>query len=120
MKEPQQLPQQSRNTSGGVVAEREPRAVLVSERRAVWTKPAAVELEPADSLAAVGDPIWDHANGTRWTPDLVHCRLLEASETVCRLPSARARGFLSLLGNISQDAEEPDQMVRRAPAPRQI
>lgn len=34
------------------------------------------------------DPIWDHRDGTRWTPDLVHCRLLGVADTLQRLRGA--------------------------------
>jgi hypothetical protein len=40
-------------------------------------------------LEAIGNPVWEHAGGTRWTPDLVHCRLLEVRT---RLRPGRAQG----------------------------
>jgi hypothetical protein len=51
----------------------------VSERHAVWIKPAAAgktEEVGAALLATLADPVWDHANGTRWTTPtrLAACR----------------------------------------------
>lgn len=38
----------------------------------------------ANELQVPGD--WDDRSGTHWTPDLVHCRLVEAGRVLRRLP----------------------------------
>jgi hypothetical protein len=70
-------------------------ALLVSPRAAVFDHKLPPP-EAVDPLAAVTDPIWDNRKGTVWTPDLVHCRLLNVGDTIARLPSPMRRGFVSL------------------------
>jgi hypothetical protein len=85
------------------------RAILVSSRSAVWDEPAAAveAVGRDDDLSALSDPIWDHRRGTRWTPDLVHCRLLDMADTFKRLPRVLLRGFSDgLFGMIEQSVEE--------------
>jgi hypothetical protein len=93
------------------------RAVLVSERSAVWDRPAA-PVEPDRPIEAIADPIWDHADGRRWTPDLVHCRLLCVGSTIARLPSPLRRGFVSLLGDVALG--EQTREIRRPPTAAEI
>jgi hypothetical protein len=95
-------------------------AVLVSERHAVWTRPAVVEQKPVDELEAVRDPIWDHAEGTRWTPDLVHCRLLGMADTLCRLPGASRDRFRSLLAQIADPDPDAALTIRDAATPAEV
>jgi hypothetical protein len=92
------------------------RAVLVSERSAVWDRPAA-PVEPDRPIEAIADPIWDHADGRRWTPDLVHCRLLAVGSTIARLPSPLRRGFVSLLADVALDQ---GREIRRPPTAAEI
>jgi hypothetical protein len=88
------------------------RAVLVSERSTVFDRPAVIEAETIDPLEGIADPIWDHRNGTVWTPDLVHCRLLDVGATIARLPSPLVRGYVTLLGDAAlSDGDTP----RRGP-----
>ncbi len=82
------------------------RAVLVSSRSAVWDTPGA-PLEREDEVSRLSDPIWDHRNGTRWTPDLVHCRLLDMGDTFNRLPRALMKGFAAVLPLSVLDDDEP-------------
>lgn len=81
------------------------KAVLVSERSAVWDQPGKVLVAEADLLGA-GDPIWDHHGGTKWTPDLVHCRLLIIGAIITCLPSPMRRQYASLLGDLAQVAND--------------
>ncbi|MCA0247674.1 MAG: hypothetical protein LCH93_13740 [Proteobacteria bacterium] len=94
------------------------RALLVSERATVFDVKAAA-LQSADPLGDVRDPIWDHKNGAKWTPELVHCRLLLAGEIYLRLPDRLRTGQLrSFLGNV---AIAPSEVSRRsAPSPMEI
>ena len=91
------------------------RAVLVTERRAVFDRPAEVAA-PVAPIEEIRDPIWDHKDGRVWTPDLVHCRLLNVGDTIARLPSPLKRNFVSLLGDMLDDARE----VRRPPTAAEI
>jgi hypothetical protein len=98
--------------------------VLVSERHAVWTgAQAAAHATAKPSMAALladlADPLWDHANGTRWTPELVHCRLLEAADTICRLPGASMGRVRSLLGQLADPDPDAVLNIRSAPTPAQ-
>lgn len=93
------------------------RAVLVSERHAVWDRPVPAPL-PASPLEAVIDPIWNHHDGRVWTPDLVHCRLINVGDTIARLPSPLRRNYVSLLGDIA--LSELDRAPRRPPTPAEI
>jgi hypothetical protein len=86
------------------------RAVLVSSRSAVWDQPAP-PLEGEDEVSRLSDPIWDHHNGTRWTPDLVHCRLLDMGDTFNRLPRVMLKGFTGLLGLVVLD-DDAEPRVR--------
>lgn len=72
----------------------------ISERATVFDEPSP-ELRPVDPLDQVSDPIWDHRQFRRWTPDLVHCRLLVCGRTIFKLPQALRSGFVSQLGNIA-------------------
>lgn len=92
------------------------RAVLVSERSAVWDR-AATPATPERPIEAIADPIWDHADGRRWTPDLVHCRLLAVGSTIARLPSPLRRGFVSLLADAALDH---GREIRRPPTAAEI
>jgi hypothetical protein len=85
----------------------EERAVLVSERSAVWDRKAVVvpptaEVESAHALTAFG-PM-----PTRWTPDLVHCRLVSVYGLMARLPAILSpAGVRSVLGRL-----QPEQAGR--------
>ncbi len=92
------------------------RAVLVSERHAVWDR-AAAPVQADRPIEAIADPIWDHADGRRWTPDLVHCRLLAVGATIARLPSPLRRGFVSLLADVALDQ---GREIRRPPTAAEI
>lgn len=93
------------------------RAVLVSERSAVWDKPSAAVV-PADAAPEVTDPAWDHQGGTVWTPDLVHCRLLVVGEITLRMPGSLKRSLVSFLGNL---VVSDNAVARRAPlTPQEI
>lgn len=93
------------------------RAVLVSPRSAVWDHPAASP-DAIDPLAAIRDPVWNDRNGTAWTPDLVHCRLLDTAATVARLPSASMRSYASILGQVAD--REPDEARPGPPSAAEI
>jgi hypothetical protein len=74
------------------------RAVLVSERHAVWDR-------RADALPAAADPVYDLGPfgpmPTEWTADLVHCRLLYVNALARRLPRARVpAGYRSYLSEL--------------------
>lgn len=92
------------------------RAVLVTERSAVFDRLAEVPPAPAP-IEDIRDPIWDHKHGRVWTPDLVHCRLLNVGDTIARLPSPMKRGYVSLLGDILLD---DGREVRRPPTAAEI
>ena len=92
-------------------------ALLVSQRATVFDRPAAA-LQPVDPVDEISDPIWDHRAGSRWTPDLVHCRLLVAGEVVKRLPPVLRKGYVSQLGNLA--ISEMGVERRIAPSPMEI
>jgi hypothetical protein len=94
--------------------------VLVSERHAVWTRPATIEQKPVDELEAMSDPIWDHAQRTRWTPDLVHCRLLGMADTLCRLPGASRDRFRSLLAQVADPDPDRALVIEEAATPAEV
>lgn len=76
-------------------------------RGAAWAqrKPA----DPAVTPSA-WDEAWDDQSGSRWTPDLVHCRIVEACTILKRLPSVKGpRGHVSMLGMMSLDP--PDRLT---------
>jgi hypothetical protein len=79
------------------------RAVLVIERHAVWDR-------RADALPVVAEPAFDLGPfgpmPAEWTPDLVHCRLLNANVLARQLPRAKApTSYRSFLGELQpQDA----------------
>lgn len=74
------------------------RAVLVTERSTMWDVPADRAKGAADGGVKV-DPAWDHCNFTRWTPDLVHYRILAMAETIKRLPPTMRRQYVSIMGS---------------------
>jgi hypothetical protein len=79
------------------------RAILVSERATVFDRPRA-DLAPVDPSTEISDPIWaaqDKAGRPRWTPDLVHCRLLVVGEIITRMPGHTRKAFVSILGNLA-------------------
>jgi len=82
------------------------RAVLVSERHAVWDR-------RADALPAVADAAFDLGPfgpmPAEWTPDLVHCRLLNVNALARRLPRAKVPAtYRSFLGELQpQDSASP-------------
>lgn len=91
-------------------------ALLVSPRAAVFDHKLPPP-EAVDPLAVVTDPIWDNRRGTVWTPDLVHCRLLNVGDTIARLPSPMRRGFVSLLGDAALGDDRP---IKRPPSAAEI
>lgn len=93
------------------------RAILVSERATVFDRPAPAPAAP-DPLQEITDPVWNHRAGRVWTPDLVHCRLLNVGDTIARLPSPLRRGYVSLLADVALDARDVE--VRRPPTPAEI
>lgn len=94
------------------------RAILVNQRTTVFDRPAQIEAVVADPVADITDPIWDHHDGRVWTPDLVHCRLLNVGDTISRLPSPMRRGFVSLLGDAA--LADRDRPVRLPPSAAEI
>lgn len=94
-------------------------ALLVSERATVFDRKAQFVTEPVDPAAEVRDPIFDHHGGARWSPELVHCRLVEAGRIYLRLPDRLRVGDLrSFLGNIALVPQEGQR--RLPPTPREI
>lgn len=94
------------------------RALLVNERSTVFDV-KAVALQPADPLGDVRDPIWDHQDGVKWTPELVHCRLLVVGAIYLRLPDRLRTGQLrSFLGNAG--LAPSDGARHSAPSPMEI
>jgi hypothetical protein len=91
------------------------RAILVSERATVFDRPAPETL-PVDPALAISDPIWNNAGGTRWTPDLVHCRLLIVGEIITRMPGTIRRSFVSVLGNLALSEVAPARRPPLSPA----
>lgn len=88
------------------------RAILTSERSTVFDRPIeglGADVDPADEIR---DPIWNHANGTRWTPDLVHCRLVVVGEITLRMPGHLRRQLVSVIGNMAVEASSAE---RKAP-----
>lgn len=90
--------------------------VLVNQRLAVWDRRVPLQPESAP-IEAITDPVWNHRGGRVWTPDLVHCRLLNVGDTIARLPSPLRRGYVSLLGDVAltETAE-----IRRPPTAAEI
>lgn len=124
MSEAVQKPVQDRD--GAVQAERTykqlqrrpgDRAILVSERATVFDRPRA-DLAPVDPVDEIRDPIWNHAEGTRWTPDLVHCRLVVVGEITLRLPGHLRRQFVSVIGSMA--VSEQAATVKAAPSAAEI
>jgi hypothetical protein len=91
------------------------RALLVNERSTVFDVKAAV-LKPVDPIEGISDPIWDHKAGSKWTPDLVHCRLIVAGEIVKRLPPVLRSGYVSQLGSIAISEMSMDRRIPPSPA----
>lgn len=91
------------------------RALLVSERATVFDVKAAA-LQPVDPVEGISDPIWDHKAGSRWTPDLVHCRLIVAGEIVKRLPPVLRSGYVSQLGSLAISEMSMDRRIPPSPA----
>lgn len=91
------------------------RALLVNERSTVFDVKAAA-LQPVDPVEGISDPIWDHKAGSRWTPDLVHCRLIVAGEIVKRLPPVLRSGYVSQLGSIAISEMSMDRRIPPSPA----
>ena len=76
-------------------------ALQVTERSAVW-----LQTSPARAVARMFDDaaLWDDKSGTRWTPDLVHCRLVEAGNILRRLPVPPGpRGFRTIWPEFQSD-----------------
>lgn len=85
-------------------------ARLVSERATFFDRTAA-GVAPADPLDEVRDPIFDNRDGACWSPELVHCRLVEAGRIYQRLPDRLRVGKLrSFLGHVA-----PQEGQRRLP-----
>lgn len=97
------------------------KAVLVNPRRAVFDEVVAREADQPDALQPIrpADAVWDHAGFTRWTPDLVHYRLVCAGETIARLPSGRRADFVSMIGAAAL-AEMADKPRKASPSPAEI
>lgn len=87
----------------------------ISERATVFDEPSPALL-PADPLAAIADPIWDHRQFRRWTPDLVHCRLLVCGRTIFKLPQTLRSGFVSQLGNVAISEIVAGRRIAATPA----
>ncbi len=123
MKRPLQTPLQERYTAlqpspGGIRGPNE-RVMLVSSRSAVW-EPLPAPMVPVDPVAEIMDPIWDHRAGSRWTPDLVHCRFVDTLNTLQRLPGRAKFNFRTLLGQIADCEPDPDYVPLTPPTPAQI
>lgn len=94
-------------------------ALLVSERATVFDRKAKAVTDPVDPIAEVRDPIFDHQGGARWSPELVHCRLVEAGRIYLRLPERLRSGNLrSFLGNVAMEPQEGQRRV--PPSPMEI
>lgn len=92
-------------------------AVLVSPRTTVFDR-RAPGLEPADPLDQVSDPIWkvqDASGRLRWTPDLVHARLLITGEVFKRMPGPLRKGYVSILGAIALTEVAPSKRLALTP-----
>ena len=90
--------------------------MLLTERSAVIEAPIAIETNPAKGAPL--DPTWDHAGFTKWTPDLVHFRLLLAGEVIASLPPALRRRYVSMMGD---DAlSDLDRPRRSAATPAEL
>lgn len=64
------------------------------------------------------EEMWDDRSGSRWTPDLVHCRLVESTAILRRLPAVTGpRGHVSILGQLSLD---PPDRLRAPPSTAEI
>lgn len=74
------------------------RAVLVTERSAAFDAPLPPVEQPKGSAVKL-DPAWDHNEFTRWTPDLVHHRLLIAGNVISTMPRADRRQYVTFLGD---------------------
>jgi hypothetical protein len=98
------------------------RAVLVNERRAVFDAEAIKEADQPDtvSVIATAKGEWDHCGFTRWTPDLVHHRLVIVGETIARLPSGSRGDFVSLLGSAALAELSVDKPRKSPPTPADI
>lgn len=126
MKEAVQVPVQGRDEAVQDAAPQFPwsprtdgkRALLVNERATVFDRPSPA-LKPADPLDEVRDPIFDNHGGARWSPELVHCRLLVAGRIYLRLPDRLRTGELrSFLGNVALTPQEGQRRV--SPSPMEI
>jgi hypothetical protein len=94
-------------------------ALLVSERATVFDRKAKIVTDPVDPMAEVRDPIFDHQGGACWSPELVHCRLVEAGRVYLRLPDRLRTGELrSFLGNVALVPQEGQRRV--PPSPMEI
>lgn len=91
------------------------RALLVNERSTVFDVKGAA-MQPADPLEGISDPIWDHKAGSKWTPDLVHCRLIVAGEIVKRLPPVLRSGYVSQLGSLAISEMSMDRRIPPSPS----
>lgn len=123
MKEAVQAPGQDRDKAGQADAPQFPwsprtdgkTALLVNERATVFDRKAK-GLDAVDPADEVRDPIFDHQGGTRWSPELVHCRLLEAGRIYLRLPERLRTGQLrSFLGNVALVPQEGQRRVPPSP-----
>lgn len=90
-----------------VVRGADERAILVSERSAVWdrwVKPKTDEEQAAD-LGPLG-PM-----PTEWSADLVHCRLLHVDTLARRLPRVKVPAqYRSFLGDLQPQEAAPGRM----------
>lgn len=85
-------------------------ALLVSDRSAAWLpwrRPAVRDDAQLPELPGE----WDDRSGTQWTPDLVHCRLVEAGRILKRLPAPASPGRVGTVWRQLAPAES------RGPAP---
>ncbi|MCW5737349.1 MAG: hypothetical protein KIS73_24700 [Enhydrobacter sp.] len=85
------------------------RAVLVSERHAVWDR-------RAHNLPLVDEPVVEAGRlgpmPTEWTPDLVHCRLRHVHALACQLPRVKVPAQLrSFLGELQAQDAVPGRRV---------
>lgn len=85
------------------------RAVLVSERHAVWDR-------KADELPSIEEPVTEAGRlgpmPTEWTADLVHCRLRHVYALVRQLPRVKVPGQLrSFLGGLQPEDAAPGRRL---------
>lgn len=96
------------------------RAVLVNPRRAVFDAAVPREADQTALTVQTQPGEFDHAGFSRWTPDLVHYRLICTGETIARLPSGSRGDFVSMLGSAALADMLPDKPRKSSPTPAEI